>query len=188
MSPPNEPAALRVIATGGTFDKRYDPATGQLGFGTATRLSSLLAHARVDPMPAIETLMLIDSLDMTDTHREQIVQACRRAPEQAIVVVHGTDTMVETARVLAGAALDATIVITGAMVPASIEHSDAVFNLGFAIACAQTLPRGVHIAAHGRVFPWDGVRKNRDAARFENQTRPASTASIAAAAASVSAS
>jgi len=167
LSPLTEPAALRVIATGGTFDKRYDPASGQLGFGSTSGLPSLLAHARLDPMPAIETLMLIDSLDMTDSHREQIVQACRRAPEQAIVVVHGTDTMIETAQMLASSALDATIVLTGAMVPATIEHSDAAFNLGFAIACARTLPRGVHIAAHGRVFPWDGVRKNREAARFE---------------------
>ena len=167
MSPPSDPTALRVIATGGTFDKRYDPASGQLGFGTASGLPSMLGHARLDPMPAIETLMLIDSLDMTDIHREQIVKACRRAPERAIVVVHGTDTMIETARVLASSALDATIVLTGAMVPATIDHSDAAFNLGFAVACARTLPRGVHIAAHGRVFPWDGVRKNREAARFE---------------------
>ena len=161
------PVALRVIATGGTFDKRYDPATGLLGFGPDSALPALLAQARIEPGPVIETLMQIDSLDMTVAHREQIAAACRRSPEKAIVVIHGTDTMIETARVLATADVDATIVMTGAMVPASIEGSDAIFNLGFAIACAQTLHRGVHIAAHGRVFDWNGVRKNRAAARFE---------------------
>lgn len=159
---------LRLIATGGTFDKRYDPVSGQLGFGRESGLPALLAAARIDPLPAIETLMLIDSLEMNATHRERIVQACRVSSERAIVVIHGTDTMVETGRVLASASIEATIVLTGAMVPATIEHSDAAFNLGFAIACARTLPRGVHIAAHGQVFGWDRVRKNREAARFED--------------------
>jgi L-asparaginase len=104
---------------------------------------------------------------MNASHRQQIVDACRTAPEPCIVITHGTDTMAETGQVIAAAGLAKTIVLTGAMVPATIEHSDAAFNLGFAIACARTLPRGVHIAAHGRVFPWDGVRKNREAARFE---------------------
>jgi L-asparaginase len=167
VSTPTQAGTLRLIATGGTFDKRYDPATGLLGFGRESALPALLAQARIEPTPMIETLMLIDSLDMTDADREQIASACRRSAERAIVVIHGTDTMIETARVLAAAALDATIVLTGAMVPASIERSDAVFNLGFAIACAQTLHRGVHIAAHGRVFDWNRVRKNREAARFE---------------------
>jgi L-asparaginase len=160
-------APLRLIATGGTFDKRYNPATGQLGFGTGSSLPSLLEAARIGPDPALQTLMLIDSLDMTQEHRDRIAQACRESPEQAIVVIHGTDTMIETARVLAAARIDATIVLTGAMVPATIEQSDAAFNLGFAIACARTLPAGVHIAAHGRVFAWNAVRKNREAAKFE---------------------
>ena len=158
---------LRVIATGGTFDKCYDPATGRLGFAPASHLERLLRQARVDPEPAIETLMLIDSLDMDEDHRARIVAACRRATERSIVIIHGTDTLPETARALATSSLPATIVLTGAMVPATIEGSDALFNLGFALACARCLPAGVHVAAHGRVFAWDAVRKNRAAARFE---------------------
>jgi len=159
--------SLRLIATGGTFDKRYNPASGQLDFAPATHLERLLRQARVDPEPVIETLMLIDSLDMTEGHRGQIVAACRRAVERSIVIIHGTDTLPETARALAAAGLPATIVLTGAMVPATIEGSDALFNLGFALACARCLPLGVHVAAHGRGFAWDAVRKNRAAARFE---------------------
>ncbi len=162
------PEPLRVIATGGTFDKCYDPANGQLGFGADSQLGRLLTQARLDPAPALETLMLIDSLDMTEEHRAQIVAACRRATERSIVVIHGTDTLAQTARVLAGATLPATIVLTGAMVPATIEGSDALFNLGFALACARLLPAGVHVCAHGRVFEWNDVRKNRSAARFES--------------------
>lgn len=172
---------LRVLACGGTFDKRYNPITGELGFA-GTQLSDILARARVTLPTVVEAVMQIDSLDMQPVDRERILAACRSAPEAAQVVVHGTDTMPETARTLGphfGASirveasddqrLDAvkTIVLTGAMVPYSISKSDALFNLGFACACAQTLGAGVWIAMNGRVFRWDAVRKNRDDGVFE---------------------
>lgn len=158
---------LRLIATGGTFDKVYDPLTGELRF-VRTHLPGIVARAR---LPAdrvvVEELMLMDSLDMTDRHREQVLAACRASPQSRIVVVHGTDTMVATAEVLAAAALPATVVLTGAMVPYTIDGSDALFNLGHAVAAAQLLPAGVWIAMNGHAHPWDRVRKNRALGVFE---------------------
>lgn len=158
--------SLRIIATGGTFDKQYDPLSGQLVFG-ASVLPDLIARARLAESPAFEPLMAIDSLDMDDSHRQQVLQACERSPQQHLVIVHGTDTMRETAEVLGRAALRKTIVLTGAMVPCRVDGSDAVFNLGFACAAAQLAAPGVWIAMQGRLFPWNDVRKNREAGRFE---------------------
>jgi len=172
---------LRVIACGGTFDKRYNPISGVLEFGES-QMVEILARARVTLSVAVETLMQVDSLDMHDEHRERVLAACRAAREPWLVIVHGTDTMSETARTLGPhfgvtqavaegvAASDdtsKTIVLTGAMVAYSISKSDALFNLGFACAAAQTLAPGVWIAMNGRVFAWDAVRKNRDEGVFE---------------------
>ena len=164
---------LRLLACGGTLDKRYDPIRGELGF-VESQLPAMVARARLTIPVTVETVMQIDSLDMQDTDRELVVAACRRSPEPAIVVVHGTDTMPETAAFLGPcfAAGDAslvakTIVLTGAMVPYSISGSDALFNLGFACACAQTLAPGVWVAMNGRVHRWHSVRKNREAGVFE---------------------
>jgi L-asparaginase len=159
--------SLRILATGGTFDKHYDPIAGQLGFA-GTHLPAIVERARVAGNVAVEVAMLVDSLDMTDAHREAVLAACRAAPETAIVVVHGTDTMVETARVLGAARLPKTIVLTGAMVPYELEGSDAMFNLGFAMACARTLGEGVWIAMNAAAHRWDAVRKNRELGRFES--------------------
>ncbi len=158
--------SLRIIATGGTFDKQYDPLTGHLVFGDSV-LPEAIARARLAEPPALELLMAIDSLDMDDSHRQRVLQACERSPQRWIVIVHGTDTMRETAEVLGRAALDKTIVLTGAMVPCRVDGSDAPFNLGFACAAAQFGGPGVWIAMQGRLFPWDDVRKNREAGRFE---------------------
>ncbi len=159
--------ALRLIACGGTFDKRYDPLRGELVF-TDSQLPAMVKRARLTVPVVVETLMQIDSLDMRDADRERVLAACRAAVETAIVLVHGTDTMPETARVL-GPNIDdgMTIVLTGAMVPYAIAESDALFNLGFACACAVTLPAGVWLAMNGRVHRWDAVRKNREAGVFE---------------------
>jgi L-asparaginase len=157
---------LRIIATGGTFDKLYDPLTGNLVFGKSV-LPEAIAQARLAEPPAFEGLMAIDSLDMDDSHRQQVLQACERSPEERIVIVHGTDTMRETAEVLGRAALPKTIVLTGAMVPCRVDASDALFNLGFACAAAQLGSPGVWIAMQGKLFPWHDVRKNRTAGRFE---------------------
>lgn len=156
---------LRIITTGGTFDKCYDPLSGQLIFD-ASRLPHLLNEARLASAPALESLMAIDSLHMEEAHRRRIADACRTSEEDKIVIIHGTDTMVDTAAVLARAGLARTIVLTGAMVPATITGSDAGFNLGFALACAQTLRPGVWIAMNGAVHAWDRVRKDRALGRF----------------------
>jgi L-asparaginase len=116
----------------------------------------------------VRTLMMVDSLDMTDADRETIARNCARAPEDRIVITHGTDTMVETARrPWPGACTGKTIVLTGAMIPYAFGSSDGLFNLGSALSFAQVLPPGVYVAMNGRCFPWDNVRKNRETGRFE---------------------
>ncbi len=158
--------SLRIIATGGTFDKHYDELSGKLGFAQS-HLPQAITRSRITIPVVLEELPLLDSLDMQDSDRERVLAACRAAEEKAIVVVHGTDTMRETAAVLGAAALEQTIVLTGAMIPYEIANSDALFNLGFACAAAQTLPVGVYVAMNGKVFTWDKVTKNRAAGVFQ---------------------
>ncbi len=158
--------SLRIIATGGTFDKQYDPLSGQLVFGDSI-LPSLLERARITVPCRFEPLLALDSLDMQDVHRQQVRAACARSEEDRIVIVHGTDTMRETAEVLGSAGLAKTIVLTGAMVPCRIDGSDAQFNLGFACAAAMLCEPGVYVAMNGQIFPWNAVRKNRSAGLFE---------------------
>lgn len=158
---------LRILATGGTFDKRYEPETGVLGFAES-QLPRIVERARIAGPVEVQTVMLIDSLEMLDTHRQQVLDACVAAPESAIVVVHGTDTMVETATVLGNAKLPKTIVLTGAMVPYAVEDSDASFNLGAAVAFARSLGQGVWVAMNGVARPWSDVRKNRARGVFES--------------------
>ena len=160
---------IRLFVTGGTFDKQYNELTGALAF-KETHLVEMLRLGRCRLDVSIETLMMIDSLDMTDADRALIVSACQRAAEARIVVTHGTDTMVETARALAVALPPGggkTIVLTGAMVPYAFGSSDGLFNLGSALSFAQVLPAGVYIAMNGRYFAWDRVRKNRETGVFE---------------------
>jgi L-asparaginase len=160
------PEPVRILVTGGTFDKEYDELTGRLDF-RKTQVPEMLRLGRSRVDVAIETLMLIDSLDMTDADRRAVVEACRASPEARIVVTHGTDTMSETARALHEAALGKTIVLTGAMIPYAFGSSDGLFNLGGALTLAQVLPAGVYVAMNGRVFPGDRVRKNRATGVFE---------------------
>ena len=163
--------ALRLIACGGTLDKRYDAIRGELVF-VESQLPAIVARARLTVPTIVEPLMQIDSLDMQDADRERVLASCRASVESSIVIVHGTDTMPETARLLGphfevDDGTDAkTIVLTGAMVPYAIADSDALFNLGFACACAQTLSPGVWIAMNGRVHRWHAVRKDRAAGIF----------------------
>lgn len=164
----NSPA-LRVLVTGGTFDKNYNELEGRLQF-LKTHVPEMLELGRARLDVTIETLMLIDSLEMTDEHRAQVLDACRRAPEKHIVVTHGTDTMELTARTLGAAHLPKTIVLTGAMVPYTFGSSDGLFNLGSALAFAQALPAGTYVAMNGRVLPWECVRKNRATGVFEETT------------------
>lgn len=157
---------MRIIVTGGTFDKQYDAIKGELTF-KQTHLPAILEQARVKVPVEIEINQLIDSLNMTDAHRQSVLAACRAAPERSIVVVHGTDTMAETAQVVGQAALGKTVVFTGAMIPYSVQGSDALFNLGFALAAAQALAPGAYVAMNARVFPWDDVRKDKSDGVFE---------------------
>jgi L-asparaginase len=157
---------IRIIVTGGTFDKAYDEINGRLSFG-ATHLPEMLRLGRSRVETTIETLMMIDSLDMTTADRARIAQSCVRCPETRIVITHGTDTMVETARVVAQAVSGKAIVLTGAMVPYAFGSSDGLFNLGSALSFAEVLPPGVYIAMNGQHFPWDRVRKNRETGVFE---------------------
>jgi L-asparaginase len=157
---------LRLIATGGTFDKHYNELNGTLGFKDS-HLPEVIQRSRMTIPVALDVLPLLDSLDMQDADRARILAACQAAPEQAIVIVHGTDTMPETAAVLGAAALNKTIVLTGAMIPYAIANSDALFNLGLACGVAQTLAPGVYVAMNGQVFTWNNVTKNRAAGVFE---------------------
>jgi L-asparaginase len=159
--------SVRILVTGGTFDKDYNELTGALFF-RATHVPEMLRLGRSRVPLEVEMIMMIDSLDMTPVHRAEIVDRCRRSPERAIVITHGTDTMVETARALGEAALPGrTIVITGAMVPYAFGSSDGLFNLGSALSFVQVLRPGVYVTMNGKYFTWDRVRKNRENGYFE---------------------
>jgi L-asparaginase len=158
--------SIRVFVTGGTFDKEYDELRGTLYFED-THVPEMLRLGRCRVDVSVRTLMMIDSLEMTAEDRASIVEQCRRCDESRIVITHGTDTMVETARALAAGVAGRTVVLTGAMVPYAFGSSDGLFNLGSALSYVQTLPAGVYIAMNGRCFAWDNVRKNRDAGIFE---------------------
>ena len=158
---------IRILVTGGTFDKESDELTGRLYFKD-THVPEMLARGRCRVDVIVETAMMIDSLDLDDEGRAEIVRRCRRAQENAIVITHGTDTMVETAHALAAADLPAkTIVLTGAMIPYAFGSSDGLFNLGSAVSFVQVLPAGVYVSMNGQHFPWNAVRKNRSTGVFE---------------------
>jgi L-asparaginase len=158
---------IRILATGGTFDKEYNEINGELFFKD-THLADMLRLGRSHLKIAVETLMMIDSLQMTADHRARILARCLEVPEQHIVVTHGTDTMAETAGVLGAVITGKTVVLTGAMVPYTFGSSDGIFNLGTALAFAQVLPAGVYVAMNGSYFPWHSVRKNRIKGVFES--------------------
>jgi L-asparaginase len=168
---------IRILVTGGTFDKAYDEIAGRLTFGD-THVAEMLRLGRSRVPVAIRTLMMVDSLDMTDADRELIARHCVQCEESRIVITHGTDTMVESARAVAAAlrreARDRggaarTVVFTGALIPYAFGSSDGLFNLGSALSFAQALPPGVYIAMNGQQFPWDKVRKNRESGVFESE-------------------
>lgn len=158
---------IRILVTGGTFDKKYDELTGRLFFRD-THVPEMLRLGRCRLDVTVETVMMMDSLDLDDEGRRAIVEQARRSEETAILVTHGTDTIVQTARALAQASLaNKTIVLTGAMVPYAFGSSDGLFNLGSALSFAQILPPGVYIAMNGQHFPWNAVRKNTATGSFE---------------------
>lgn len=157
---------MQILITGGTIDKVYSAAGGCLEL-TQTQIPAMLKRARITGLDIeLKTLMLKDSLDMLDADREIIASACESSSSEQILITHGTDTMVDTARVLAERVPGKTLVLLGAMIPYRIDHSDALFNLGAAVAAVQCLPAGVFISMSGRLFPWDQVAKDRSAATF----------------------
>lgn len=162
--------ALKILITGGTFDKEYDEINGSLYF-KETHMAEILELGRSRVDVNIEKLMLIDSLDMTFSQRELIVNKCIESEDDQIVITHGTDTMTNTGKMLAEKKMDKTIVLTGAMIPYKFGSSDGLFNLGGAIAYAQSLPSGVYIAMNGQFFEWDKVEKNREKGVFESTKR-----------------
>jgi L-asparaginase len=158
---------LVFLSCGGTFEKVYFPEQGVLGFDRS-RISEWAATCRIAQPWRAETVMLIDSLEMNQAHRNQLAEKIAATPEDRIVVVHGTDTMVESANtVMLRCRNTQVIVFTGAMVPASQENSDALFNLGMASAASQVLNPGIYIAMSGQIFSASKVRKNRQQGVFE---------------------
>lgn len=157
---------IQIFITGGTFDKEYDEINGILFF-KETHMTDILALGRSRLNVVIKTLMLIDSLDMSESDRQRIVNECQASDADKIVITHGTDTMVKTATLLAQSRLEKTIVLTGAMIPIKFGSSDGLFNIGSALAFAQALPNGVYVAMNGRYFDYDKVHKNRQTGVFE---------------------
>ena len=158
--------AIRILVTGGTFDKEYNERTGQLFFKD-THIAEMLRLGRSRVQTTIRTVMMIDSLEMTEADRALIVQNCLQSDENRIVITHGTDTMTETAAAISQAVSGKTVVLTGAMIPYAFGSSDGLFNLGSALSFVQVLPPGVYISMNGKCFPWDRVRKNRERGEFE---------------------
>ena len=167
----SQPEPIRLFVTGGTFDKEYDEIRGELFFKD-THVSEMLELGRSKLKVAVRTLMMVDSLEIEDDDRRNIVDHCKNTKENRIVITHGTDTMEDTARALGAAALAGkTIVLTGAMIPFKFGSSDGLFNLGSALAFVQSLSPGVYVAMNGLYFRWDRVHKNRATGRFEDTER-----------------
>ena len=158
--------AIKIFVTGGTFDKEYNELNGTLYFKN-THLYDMLEMGRCRLDVHIETLMLVDSLEMTESQREYLLKRCKEDPAEKIVITHGTDRMVDTAALLGKSVEEKTIILTGALIPYKFGSSDGLFNLGSTLALVQTLPFGVYIAMNGCYFPWDKVRKNTDLGIFE---------------------
>ena len=158
--------AIKIFLTGGTFDKEYNELDGSLFFKD-THLPEMLTFGRNRVPVDIRTLMMIDSLDMNDADRETIAQNVIKVDDDKIIITHGTDTIVETAQVIAGKVKGKTIVLVGALIPYKFGSSDGLFNLGAALAFAQTLPAGVYITMNGRYFTHDNCRKNKKTGEFE---------------------
>lgn len=158
--------SVKIFLTGGTFDKEYNELDGSLFF-KQTHLPEMLTLGRSRVTTSMHTLMMVDSLEMTNADRASIAQHAADATESKIIITHGTDTMVETAKFLAEKVKDKTVILVGAMIPYKFGSSDGLFNLGAAIAFVQTLPAGVYIAMNGRYFAYDNCRKNKETGFFE---------------------
>ena len=160
---------VRIITTGGTFDKQYDAISGELTF-RESQLPRILGQARCTLTVHLEGPLAVDSLFMTEAQRIEVANSCLHSAEERIIIIHGTDTMCNTAHVIAhtlGTEHTKTVVLTGAMIPYSLEGSDAIFNLGCAVSAVQLLPPGVYLTMSGRIFSWDNCKKNKEKGIFE---------------------
>ena len=157
---------IKIYITGGTFDKEYNELTGELFFNNS-HMYELLELGRCKLNVEIETLMMVDSMEMSENQRLYIIEKCINEPLNQIIITHGTDTMVETAQELANKNLNKTIILTGAMIPVKFGSSDGLFNMGSALSFVQALKYGVYIAMNGQVFNQENVRKNKKLGIFE---------------------
>lgn len=157
--------SIKIIVTGGTIDKKYNQLNGELDF-SETHIFEMLKLAKCKNNCDVKVVIMKDSLDMNNQDRQKVLKECLKLKEKKIIITHGTDTMVETAKVLAGKIKNKTIVLFGAMVPYSFGKSDAMFNLGFATSAVQLLPQGVYVAMNGQIFNWNNVKKNLKAGEF----------------------
>ena len=160
---------IRILITGGTIDKEYDPLTGELTF-PKSHLSNMLNQVRCRASCVLEEVMLKDSLQMGSEDREEILKKCADCLENRIIITHGTDTMVETTQLLGKNVKRKTVVLVGAMIPHAFGASDALFNLGCAFSAVQALQPGVYITMNGKIFTWNNVRKNKESGEFEELT------------------
>lgn len=163
---PND-STIRLLATGGTIDKFYNELNGQLPISAESNIPKMLAQGRCKANITIQSLLQKDSLDMDETDRTIIRDACLQSQETQIIITHGTDTMAATAKTVAATIKDKTVVLVGAMIPYTLKNSDALFNLGAAVSAVQLLAPGVYIVMNGKVFSWDNVTKNLQAGLFE---------------------
>ena len=158
---------IQIFITGGTFDKEYNYISGELTF-SKTHVNDMLKRGRCGVDVDVRTIMMKDSLQMTDEDRQLILDASKSTEANKVVITHGTDTMVKTASFLANASLGKTIVLTGAMIPYTFgTSSDGFFNLGSALAFVQSKESGVYVVMNGRCFPWANVQKNYNTGYFE---------------------
>ena len=168
------PAHLHILTTGGTIDKVYFDAKSAFEVGTPL-VADILEAAGVGFAYEVEVLFQKDSLEITEEERRFIGRRVRDCGARCVLVTHGTDTMADTARVVSdvlGPDSDTTVVFVGSLTPARFKASDAEFNVGFAVAAAQTLPPGVYVAMNGQAFSAGTVRKNREQNRFEPVSEP----------------
>ena len=164
----NSPKYIKIFATGGTFDKEFNELNGELFF-KETNLFELLNLGRSQVEVQIETLMMVDSLKMSQSDRDYIIQKSQKEKTKKIIITHGTDTMVKTAKQVAEVITDKVIIFTGAMIPIKFGSSDGLFNLGSALSFVQILEPGIYITMNGRYFHWDNVRKNKKLGIFERK-------------------
>ena len=158
---------IKIFITGGTFDKSYNEIEGKLFFKD-THIKDLLKLGRSQTKVDIETLMMVDSLDMTGAQRDHIIERCYKSNSDKIIITHGTDTMTKTASLIAKEKLNKTIILTGAMIPFKFGSSDGLFNIGGSLAYVQTLPRNVYIVMNGQCFKHGEVFKNKKTGFFQN--------------------